>query len=466
MQCAESNRPLRLALTAFAVLCIAICSDKAAHAQEPPLTIPAGAPPPADPNAIMFHDWFLYPSIDAFAGLSNNYFLSPTSKVSGLALGASPAVTAEWTNGIHTTTLFGTYDHVQYLNDREATADDGEATFTQRYAPLRDLSFTFIGDYTHRTLAFGLINAIPSPTVTTATTTLPSGNLVLPNGTIVSPSGQVVGQNVPVPTTSPQALVNPYDQFTGTAKVQKYFGDGVWTLGASVQRTDYEEQASALDNFTAATFTEDGSFWIGPLFYLYSSGAFSLHDGTGPDADTTAYRAVGGIGTREVDSLRASVYLGNQGSDTPGSGTMGGGVFGGSLGYYPMANLTIRGTVDLTINKAPQTAASSTLALNIPVASPLQVPISSSSKVFTAALTPEYRIAPQWTLTGLFSYQRVEFEGSTELQEAWVGDATLRFDIRRDLTLSWEYQYAGVVSNQPLSSAARNLFLMRGSYRF
>lgn len=450
----------------LAALSVGICSENAARAQEPPLTIPSGAPPPADPNAIMFRNWFLYPSINAFAGASDNYFLSPTSKVSGLALGASPAITAEWSNGIHTTTLFGTYNHMQYLSDQEATTDDGEATLTQRYAPLRDLNFTFIGDYSHRTLAFGLINAIPSPTVTTATTTLPSGNLVLPNGTIVSPSGQVVGQTVPVPTTSPQAIVNPYDQFTGTANVQKYFGDGAWTLGASVQRTDYEEQASALNDFTAATFTEDGSFWIGPVFYLYSSGGFSMHDGTGPDAETTAYRAVGGIGTRQIGLFRASIYFGNQGSDTPGSGTIGGDVFGGSLGYYPMANLTLRGTIDVTINKAPQTAPPSTLALNIPVASPLQVPISSSSKIFAAALTPEYRIAPQWTLTGLFGYQRVEFEGSSELEAAWVGDITLRYDIRRDLTLAWEYQYAGVVSNQPLSSAARNLFLMHASYRF
>lgn len=465
MQCAKSNRRLCLVLTALAVLSVAIC-DKTAHAQEPPLTIPSGAPPPADPNAIKFHDWFLYPSVDVSALNSNNYLLTPTGKLAGWAFGVSPAITAEWSNGIHSTTLFGSYDHVQYLSNEAATTDDGEATLTQRYAPLRDLNFTFLGDYTHHTFALNLINAIPSPTVTTATVSLPSGNLVLPNGVIVSPSGQIVGQNVPAPTTSASSIVNPYDSFTGTAKVQKYLGDGVWTLGASIQRTDYEQQASALEDFTASTFSEDGTFWVGPMFYLYSNGAFSLHEGTGPNADSNAYRVIGGIGTREIGLFRAALYFGYQGSETSGSSPAGGDVFGGSLGYDPMPSLTIRGTVDVTINKAAETVAPSMLALNIPVPSPLQVPITSSSKTFAAALTPEYKIAPQWSLTGLFGYQRVEFEGSSELSEAWVGDATLRFDIRRDLTLSWEYQYSSIVSNQPQSSAVRNLFVMHGAYKF
>ena len=41
-------------------------------------------------------------------------------------------------------------------------ATNGQATFTQQYAPLRDLNFTLVGDYSHQTLSSGLTNAIPS----------------------------------------------------------------------------------------------------------------------------------------------------------------------------------------------------------------------------------------------------------------------------------------------------------------
>lgn len=464
MLCAKSNRLLGLAaLTSFSALFI-FAADGAALAQQPPLTIPAGGPPPADPNAVMLGDWFLYPSLDVFAEDSNDYFLSPQSKISGWALGASTSATAEWSNGIHTTTLFGNFEHLQYLTDSAATTDDGEATITQRYAPLRDLAFTFLGDYTHRTIASGLTNAIPAPVVTTASTVLPNGNTVLPNGVIISPSGQVVGQSISAPTTSALSVVNPSNQFTGTARVEKLFDGGIWTLGASLLRTDYEQQQSGQQDFTAATFTEDGSFWLGPLCYFFSDGSFTFHDADAANSNSTAYRIVGGLGTRQFGLFGGTLYFGHQGSDS-GSGPAGGNIYGGTLTYYPTADLTIRGIIDDTVNYAPQ-ASSLNLALSLPVPSPLQVSLSSSTNVTSIALRPEYRIAPAWTLTGLFGYIRVEYLGSPALSTAWLADATLRYDIWRNLSLSWEYQYSGIVADLPLSSAVRNLIVMRASYRF
>src|SRR5581483_5367778 len=133
------------------------------EAQEPPLTIPKGGPPPFDPNAVPVGGWFLYPSLDTFARYSDNYFLSPLSKISGWSFGVSPKITAEWSNGIHSTTLFGTFTHAEYPTSTEVNTNDGEATITQKYAPLRDLDFTFLGDYIHNTIAPALTSAIPSP---------------------------------------------------------------------------------------------------------------------------------------------------------------------------------------------------------------------------------------------------------------------------------------------------------------
>ena len=43
---------------------------------------------------------------------------------------------------------------------------------------------------------------------------------------------------------------------------------------------------------------------------------------------------------------------------------------------------------------------------------------------------------------------------------------SFRYDMRRNLTLTWEYQYSSIVSNVPVTTAIRNLMTMSASYRF
>jgi hypothetical protein len=104
------------------------------------------------------------------------------------------------------------------------------------------------------------------------------------------------------------SLINPYDQFTGTAKIDKIFNHGILTLGTSVVHSDYEIQGS--EDYTAKTFRENGAFWLGPVFYAYSDGSFTMRSNTSPNVDSTAYRVVGGIGTRQFGLFRASFYFG------------------------------------------------------------------------------------------------------------------------------------------------------------
>ena len=151
MLCAKQNRSgVFGALAICGALFVSSALDTAL-AQEPPLTIPPGGPFGADPNAISFNGWLLYPSLNTFTQYSNNYFISPQQKISGWSFGGTPSMTAEWSNGIHSTTLFGTYTHLDYPTANEVNTNNGEATITQQYAPLRDLNFTFLGDYTHLT---------------------------------------------------------------------------------------------------------------------------------------------------------------------------------------------------------------------------------------------------------------------------------------------------------------------------
>jgi Putative beta-barrel porin 2 len=437
-----------------------------ARAQQPPLTIAAGGPPPAGPNAVPFESWLLYPQLDTFTNYSNNYFLSPQAKVSGWSFGETPSMTAEWSNGIHTTTLYGNFTHVDYPTDNAVNTNDGEATVTQQYAPLRDLNFTFLADYTHHTIASALTSGIPSPISSTATTVLPNGNTVLPNGTIVSPNGVVVGQAASAANVAGLSVVDPYDAYTVTGNVQKLFGDGVVTLGASVLRRDYDEQASQGQDFTAKTFTEDAAFWLGPVLYFYSDAAFTQNDETSPAPDIDAYRAIAGLGTRQFGLFRGSAYFGHQGSQSSGSQPAGGNVYGGSVSYYPTPIWTLSANLDVTINLAPSGSSPSTLALTTPSTNPLQVPLSSSSNITVTSVKSEYIIRPDWTANTLISYSHVEYLGAPTWEDVWAAIGSLRYDMRRDLSLTWQYQYSSIVSNLPLTNANRNFVSMTASYKF
>ena len=65
----------------------------------------------------------------------------------------NPSLVAEHTNGIHTTRLYGTIDSKIYPSIGESDTFDRQAGIIQTYEAMRDLIFTFQGDYTHRTIA-------------------------------------------------------------------------------------------------------------------------------------------------------------------------------------------------------------------------------------------------------------------------------------------------------------------------
>ncbi len=417
--------------------------------------------------------WLLYPSIRLYSAYSDNLFLSPTPPViKALGLGTSPSLTAQWTNGIHTTTIYANFDTEAYPTDSTINTFNREATFTQKYAPLPDLTFTVLGDYTHQTIQSSLTNSIPNSisNLPATPTRLPDGNIELPNGQIVSPSGQIVGQANPVLANSGTSLVNPFDQFTGTATVSKIFNRGILTLSGSLANTDYQSTQgtgpASFTSFATKTFTENGAYWLGPVLYAYSQGAFSMRaNNEGVNANSDAYRVVGGIGTRQFGEFRSSLYFGYQGSEVQDSGTAGGYVYGGKFSYYPTPAWTVTAAIDETINISSQTAVS-TQALTLPVNTPVQIPLSASTRITSTSLQAQYTISPLWQLHGTFGYTRTEYINSPQLDNAWLADVVLSYDIWRNMTLTWEYQYSSIVSNVALTSAQRNLFSMSANYRF
>ncbi|WP_082077576.1 outer membrane beta-barrel protein [Bradyrhizobium sp. LTSPM299] len=443
----------------------------------PPLDVPLNNPSARDPDAIAIDGWQLYPTLRLYSLYSDNLFQSPQSPISVPGIGIAPSLTAVWTNGIHTTTLYGNIDRQAYPTDNAVNTIDGRTGFTEKYEAMRDLIFTVNGNYAHTTWSTGLQNSIQTPAAAPATTVLPNGNTVLPNGTILSPTGQPTGQVNVASGSSIPLVVNPFNQYTGTFTIDKIFNRGIMSLSASIGRTNFDNQSIQPD-FTSRTLTENAAFWLGPLIYAYSNGsvgtvatdatfgsATALSVTSTPSRTTTSYRVVGGLGTRPLELFSGSVYIGHQGSEVDGS-TAGGYVYGGALTYNPTTTWTLTGTLDRTTNIASQTSSSTNLALTLPGLTAVQVSIGSSTQVTSAGLRSSYEITPQWFANCQLAYSRIEYIDSSRLDNSWVLDATLRYDIWRNLSITWEYRFTSLLSNAPLTSLTSNYGVMGATYKF
>jgi hypothetical protein len=452
-------RALRLACSTIFLIAATVAS---LAQSAPPLTVPPTPQLPPPGEGIPVAGWLLFPTLKTYALYSDNLFQSPLAPISAWGLGATPSLTAEWTNGIHTTTLFGNIDRQVYPTQNEVNTLDGEASFTQKYQPLPDLTFRAIGDYTHKTIANALQSSIPSPIFTPETTLLPNGDTVLPNGTVVSPNGVVVGHVSPTLTVNGTSLINPYDQYTGTFAVDKIFNRGILSLSTSAARVNYEDQ-SIKDN-SVSSFNGSGGVWLGPLLYAFSDGAIAKNSGSlqspGP---VTSYRARGGIGSGRFGFFLGSIYFGHQGSESP-TGTAGGEIYGANLSYYPTPLWTLGVSADETVNISSQT--NSNLALTIPLPTPLLIPLSASTRITSTALNSNYQISPRWSTSEHFSYNRVEYVDSPRLDNSWLADTTLTYNMWRNLVITWEYQYSRIQSNVPLNSSTRNYASMSALYKF
>jgi hypothetical protein len=453
----------RFACSVLSLLFLMLWVPSSFAQQEPPLISPGGGKlPTKDPNAIAVDGWLLYPTVRLYSLYSDNLFFDTQNPLSVGGIGLAPSLTAIWTNGIHTTTLFGNFDRQVFPTDNEVNTFNARAGFSQKYEAMRDLIFTFNGTYNHQTLTTGLQNSLQIPNAAPAITVLPNGNTILPNGTILSPTGQPIGQVSPAIGTTAQQLVNASDQFTGTFSVDKLFNRGIISLSGTASRTDYENQST--QDFKTSTFTERASFWLGPAIYAYSTGAVGTFSQVA-SSTTTSYRVVGGLGTRSLDLFRGSIYFGHQGSEGGGS-TAGGDVYGGLLSYNPTPDLTFTGTIDRTINDSSSQSTATNLALTLPGVSALQVPLNASTAVTSFGLLSTYRISQQWFANCQTTLTRVEYADSPRRDNSWLFDLSLRYDIWQNMSLTWEYRFTSVLSNAPSVNTSSNFAIVGATYRF
>jgi hypothetical protein len=431
-----------------------------ARAQEPPLDVPLGGTLGAGAGeAIPIEGWLLYPSIRLYSTYTDNLFNSSQAAISAWGFGESPSLRAEWSNGIHSTTLHASFDQETYPTFNPANRLDWDAGFTQKYEALRDLTFHFTTDIAHATVANALQGSIPTPINAPETKLLPDGNTLLPNGVILSPTGVPVGQTTPALTVNGTSLISPHDQYTGTLSIDKIFNHGILSLNGSLGRTIYEQQSSQDSN--SKSLNESAGVWLGPVFYLYSNGSIA-NTSLSSAAPTTAYTITGGIGTRQIGLFRGTTYFGHQGSS--GSGTSHGDIFGASLTYYPTSVWTLSGSFNETTNISSST---SQLALTLPVQVPIQIALSTSARITNSSLSSSYTFSPQWATSESIGYTRIENAGSARPDSAWSASAALSHNMRHNLFLAWQYQFTTFQSGtQGGNNTKQNLFTMSANYNY
>src|ERR1035437_1321224 len=459
---ATSNRLRSRALGGVLAALLLIGGLGAADAQEPPLSVPRRALSATPGDALAVGGWLFYPTMNTYTQYTDNLFQTVFNPVSIWGVGVKPSMIAEWSNGIHTTTLYGNLEVRKYLTDSELNIFDRQAGIIQKDEALRDVTFSIHGDYSHFTNA-NAISAIPNGIASPGTTTvLPNGNTVQPNGNIISPTGQIVGQVAPtVNVVGSQTLVNPSDVYTGTASIEKILNRGFIGLTGSLSRTEYDNTTISPD-ITAKTLTGKASVWLGPVFYAYTNGTYASQISI---VGSSAYRVVGGIGTRKIGLFQASAYYGHQGSDVQNSGTAGGEVYGGSLTYYPTPIWTIGATIDETVNISNQTGVTN-IVLNNQALSALAIPVSSSTRITATSLNTSYLLSVQWSINGTFGFTHVDYINSPRVDNSWLADVVFGYKVTPRMTLSWEYRYSSIISNVPLSSSRRNFVSMGANYKF
>jgi hypothetical protein len=469
MHRATSNLTKRFYWSAAFALLLCLGWPATASAQEPPLGVSRGGRPTKPTDVLALGGWLLYPTVRGFGLWSDNLFQATTSPLNTSGLGIAPAIVAEASNGIHTTTLYANLERRYYPRHTDFDTFDRTAGFNQRYEAMRDLILTVGGDYSHRTNAAGLISGISAPVGVPTTTLLPNGNTVLPNGNIIDPAGNVVGQTNPALNVAAanNLIVSPNNTFSATASVTKLLNRGILSVSGSILKTEYEKPGSSPD-FNAESLRGHGGVWLGPLLYAYSDVSLGWTNFVGtplsPASKSSSYRAVGGLGTSRIGLMRFSVYGGHQGSEGQ-SQIAGGGVYGGRLGYEPTPYWTFGATVEQITNIATGTGTSN-IAQTIVTPTPVILSIGTSTRTTASFVDTNYSISRQWSVYGRFGYTNIEYLDSPRLDNAWLADVVLRYEIMRNLTMSWEYQYASIVSNVPLASSQKNYVSGSIAYKF
>jgi hypothetical protein len=413
-------------------------------AQEPPLD-PPKVITIGKPDGMVFGDWVFSPTMRMYSLFDSNLYLSALNPVSAAGVRFNPDLYWRWTDGIHTSTIYGSLDRKFYPSlPASNNVLDGNTGVIQKYEALRDIIFTAQLDFTHVTNSSPLLASIPSP-------------LANPTAPPPPPSGSVA-------ISGPTTAGNPSDALTGFFSVEKIFNRADLKLTAAIARTEFEKQPAS--DFNTKTFTQHGAAWLGPLLYVYADAVESSH--TTLDSNTNTNRIIAGFGSARIGLFRAQIYAGHQGSNFEGSessGSAGGPVSGARVSYEATRFWKLNFSVDTATNISNTTSASS-LAQTPLTPTILLIPLSASTRIVTISGRSDYALSKRWSAYARVDYTHVDFIGSANWENAWLTAAGLRYEIRRNTVFTLDYENARIESGFPLTVTTRNYIMAGTVYKF
>lgn len=183
--------------------------------------------------------------------------------------------------------------------------------------------------------------------------------------------------------------------------------------------------------------------------------------------DSNSFRAVSGLGTAQIGLFSGAAYYGRQGTQIAGDGSAGGAVYGGVFSYFPTAVWHASVSIDRVINVSNINVAlpNQQSISNLPL-SGAPVPTNASVHVTATAFKSDYAFSEQTSMFGVIGYTRTDYTGTPRVDNSWLASVGIRQKLTDRLTLSFDYQYTNVVSNQPQTSFTRNYTALGATYNF
>jgi len=367
--------------------------------------------------------WMLYPTLFVAGAYDSNPYQSSGKNFGSSALRTSPGLVAVRAAGIHNTMLYGAGDLYFYNRDSNINNYSARGGLVHIWEAQRDLIFRFTADASRQ---------IDSST---------SGSVL--NGVFLRPVY--------------------YDSFVGGASVIKSFDRIFVGLGGNFTNTQYENTKTttgavvpqAYRDFNQPTASGRLGYFVTPLLYSFveASGNW-MNYYNASTFNSEGYRVTGGLGTDRISLFKGEVYAGYQQQfyRSAAFGVVDAPAFGGKLYWYPTQYLTFAVNVDESIGTATFVSPSN--------------PNGSPTKTTAVGLRAEYALAEAWSAVARGGYSYVDYVNNTRVDNTWNAGATLNYKIWRNLSATFDYQFAAVVSNYAAASYTRNIVSLGATYRY
>lgn len=387
----------------------------------------------AGPTPMAIGGWLFSPTL--FAGVVYNSNVNQTpDKVSSWGERLVPGFSASLDNGLHQTSIYGLADLQNYSSSAAAhrTTIDAKAGFTQTYLAQRDLTFQFNGDFTRQADVFGSLG------------------FAKPNTPLAVTSGAPVA---PV-TVSPQVNPDRYNQFSGSASVNKKFGRAFIDLSVSAVSTQFDSSPAFTTSRdgTVYTVTQRTGFDLTPTIYVFVDPAVNWQRYDDSSRNSQGYRITGGVGTAAPGLWQGEVFGGYQAQKNDIVGRYDSAVLGVRVGYSPTRFWDLRASVD-------QALGSSTIAVGGLT--------GLASRTTTALLNVGYNGLPRgWLASARFGYVHTAFVNNPRDDDGWLAGGNVNYEIWRNLGFGLDYQFKSVNSNVANQSFDQHLVSLGVTYKY